>query len=390
MRSGLALLFFSALVLVTSIARADTTSEALALKTFDEGRRLFEAKDWDGAQRKFQASHDAMPSPNSRLYLARCLREKGQIASAYATFRIASREAEDRVRATGDTRYAATQRSAAFEAERLEPLVPRLTIRLEPAARASLRDAERAKVEIDGAAISRAQLGGPMEIDPGTHVVVVSGVHVKRSETRITLAQKDVKAISLTVERAPFGTVHLKFKTRPVGLAAEIDGDPLDVSDSAPARDVAVGRHMVTAHAPGYRSARWDVDVADDATADVVVDLAAETIAEATSADRTKRDVVRGGTPKWLFFATAGAAVVAAGTGTFLVAGARAENDSERAKPIHDRDPAIRDGVQNQARIGTALLVAAGGLGIGAGVLAFTTRWKVTPELAGLSIRGDL
>jgi len=209
------------LVSLTSVAHADPASEALALKTFAEGRRHFEARRYDDALRAFQSSLDALPSPNTRLYLARCLREQGKIASAHSMFRVTSSEAEDRVRATGDKRYGATQRSAAVEAERLQPLVPHLTLRLEPAAGAKEADVARASVAVDGVAVSRGQLAAPLDLDPGPHTITVYGPHLKRTETPVTVAQSDAKTIAVAIERTPFGTLRVALKTKPAGVQSK-------------------------------------------------------------------------------------------------------------------------------------------------------------------------
>ena len=177
------------------------TNEALALKAFEDGRRLFEARRYDDARMAFQTSLDAMPSPNTRLYIARCLRETGKIASAYSTFRIVSREAEDRVLATGDKRYVATQKSAALEAERLAPRVPHIVFRLDRTPGTRPADLERAVVSIDGAVVPRSELGATLDLDPGPHAIDLSGPHVRRWHVSISLAPGDTKTIALPVDR---------------------------------------------------------------------------------------------------------------------------------------------------------------------------------------------
>lgn len=358
---------------VTS-ASADAGNESLALTTFEEGRRLFEAHDYDGALRAFQASLDAMPSPNSRLYVARCLREQGKSASAFATFRMASREAEDRVRATGDKRYAATQKSAALEAERLEPLVPHVMVNV-VSADGHAGDLEHAAFELDGAPLTRAQLATPIALDPGPHAFSVSGSHVQRSEIKVSVVARDAKTVTLSVQRAPFGTVRLVLKTRPGGLAAELDGEPVELSSAGQTRDVSVGPHRLSARAPGYASLLWEGSVADQATVDVVIELAPAPPAPVAAA----ADSAPSGTPKWLFFATAGVAIAGLGAGAFLVADASARDDQERAKPESERDAAARDDIKTRAGVGSALLIGGGAVAVVASVLGLTTRWRKRP-----------
>ena len=54
---------------------------AIALKQFDVGRRAFENRSFEEALRAFQESNSLAASPNSRLYIARCYRALGKVAT---------------------------------------------------------------------------------------------------------------------------------------------------------------------------------------------------------------------------------------------------------------------------------------------------------------------
>ncbi len=64
---------------------------AAALQKFDAGRRAFDKGSFEEALLAFQASYALTPSPNSRLFIARCYRALGKVASAYTAYRLASR-----------------------------------------------------------------------------------------------------------------------------------------------------------------------------------------------------------------------------------------------------------------------------------------------------------
>ncbi len=386
MRCAVAGVLGTTMMFVSLHANAQSTNEAEALRTFEEGRKLYEAHAYDDALRAFRASLEAMPSPNSRLYVARCYREKGLVASAFSTFRIASREAEDRVRATGDTRYVATQKSAAFEADRLAALVPRVTLALEPGIGIHAADVESAVVDVDGARVSHPRLGHSIELDPGTHTIAVSGRHIRRAETRIELAPRDTKTVTLHLEHAPFGTLRVVFKSLPRGLAAELDGEPIDVASRDQTREVIAGAHRLTARAPGYGAFVWEARVDDAALVDVVVDLPASTSSALDSADNTRSPAASRGTPKWLFFTTAGAALVAGGVGAVLLADAHAKDSEEAAKIPSARDADRRDGIRAEAQASSVLFVSAGALAVTATVLGITTRWRTErPHAVGIA-----
>ena len=126
-------------VFATRIAHANPSIDAVAasLKKFDEGRAAFEARRFDEARLAFEASHELQASPNSLLYIGRCYRETGKLASAYVTLRRSAREAQDRLNATLEKRFAATRDAAASEAAELESRVPRLASRCRAGCRAT-------------------------------------------------------------------------------------------------------------------------------------------------------------------------------------------------------------------------------------------------------------
>src|SRR3954452_13602525 len=102
----------------SGVARAtDPPIDAVAasLKRFDEGRVAFEARRFDEARSAFEASNALQASPNSLLYIGRCFRETGKLASAYVSFKRSAREAQDRLTSTLEKRYAATRDAAASE-----------------------------------------------------------------------------------------------------------------------------------------------------------------------------------------------------------------------------------------------------------------------------------
>src|SRR5262245_12349049 len=101
-------LIFACFALSTSRALASDASDAAALKEFETGRAAFEAGQFESALSAFQSSLQLLPSPNTRLYIARCQRALGKTASAHTNFTRAAREAADRLNATGEKRYQAT------------------------------------------------------------------------------------------------------------------------------------------------------------------------------------------------------------------------------------------------------------------------------------------
>lgn len=92
---------------------AAPASDAAALKKFEDVRKAYDAGKFEEALLAFKASLELLASPNTRLYIARCYRALGKPASAYTTYRLASKAAQDRLNATGEKRYTATRDAAA-------------------------------------------------------------------------------------------------------------------------------------------------------------------------------------------------------------------------------------------------------------------------------------
>ena len=106
---------WSALVVALSAAPAasaappDPQAVQQATTLFTKGSELYGKKQYADALAALQASHKLVPSPNSHLIIARCLRELGRTVEAVAAFEDTGREA------AGEARYDETSKAAASE-----------------------------------------------------------------------------------------------------------------------------------------------------------------------------------------------------------------------------------------------------------------------------------
>lgn len=168
-------------------ARADGGNAAAAEALFAEARRLVAAGDYTNACPKFAESERLDPSVATLLNLGACYEKAGRTASAWATFREAISAAQA---ARRDDYLGVAQKRAAA----LEPLLPRLVI--------SEKDTTTAGIEIqrDGVAVTQAEWGVPIPVDPGEHVVAASAPGKKRWETKVTIV---AGAPPTTIEVAP-------------------------------------------------------------------------------------------------------------------------------------------------------------------------------------------
>jgi hypothetical protein len=157
------------------LAHADSGNAAAAEALFAEARRLVAAGDYLNACPKFAESERLDPSVATLLNLGACYEKAGRTASAWATFREAISAAQA---ARRDDYLSVAQKRAAA----LEPLLPRLVI--------SEKDTTTPGIEIqrDGVAVTQAEWGVAIPVDPGQHVVAASAPGKKRWEAKVNIA----------------------------------------------------------------------------------------------------------------------------------------------------------------------------------------------------------
>jgi hypothetical protein len=165
----------------------------------------------------------------------------------------------------------------------------------------------------------------------------------------------------------PTATVAVKLLSLPSGL----------VGGASTAHPVDVGDHTFEATAPGYLPFRWNKSLIDTEAA----------VVEVTLAPDARAGHGPSGTPKWLFFTVAGAAVASLGAGAVIAAHAESQQSPQTSMDPFDRSASTKSAVTTQATINDVLFIGGGVLAASAGVLAFTTRWTTADSPAqGLSV----
>ncbi|MBI3205660.1 MAG: hypothetical protein HYZ29_29240 [Myxococcales bacterium] len=360
----LAVVAATSVTLPARVTHAAPAADAAALKKFEEGRKAYDAGKFEEALLAFKGSLELLASPNTRLYIARCYRALGKPASAYTMYRMASKEAQDRLAATGEKRYTATRDSAISEAGELEAKVPRITLALPSDA------PDGTEVKLDGEVVPRGGWGVATEIDPGPHEVTATGPRRKPFASKIELAEGQQKRVDVELAKLATAFVSIKLTSRPAGLSIDLGGKPLDTGALGSEQAVDAGAFELLVRAPGHKDFVWKKVLADGERATVEVKLVAQKVAGGAAK----------GTPKWMFYAVAGASVVALGAGSYFAVQAKSLSDDEQAKNKFLRDPAERDRVDSLSGTANLLFIAGGALAVGAGVLAFTTQWGGAKE----------
>ncbi len=174
-RSALLLTFVIGLT-VPRIAAAQTDEETeRARALFAEGVELSSDAEYEAAAAKFHEAYAIVQAPNIAYNLAVALVELGRMveASGYVDTVLEDEETPRDV-----------QRLATGLRETIETRVGRLTITI-------LQSRGNAEIKIDGNLVDAAELGSPIVVDPGDHVVTAErrGSVLERQETSVDAGQ---------------------------------------------------------------------------------------------------------------------------------------------------------------------------------------------------------
>ncbi|WP_438018335.1 tetratricopeptide repeat protein [Sorangium sp. So ce315] len=135
-----------------------------AQSLFKKGAALFESRRYALALEQFRASYAAVASPNSRLYIARCLAELGDLTEAYLEFEGVADEAA--ARAKTEERYAQTEQTAHLERDEIARKIALLTVTV-------ARPESATSLTIAGKEVPRERWGQPYPVKPGKAEVVL-------------------------------------------------------------------------------------------------------------------------------------------------------------------------------------------------------------------------
>lgn len=325
-----------------------------ATRKFEEGSQAFDAGRFQEALRLLSSSMELEPSPNTRYLMARCYVALGKTATAYNHFKRAAQEADDRVSATNERRYAATRAAALAKVKELEAKVPRLSL-LVPADAPS-----EYTVLLDGQAVPRPAWGTPIEVDPGQHQILASAPHYKRQQLSFELRPAEQRRLDIPLARMPTGALRIDLKNKPAGLAVSLDDNAVAPDEINKPQYLDVGSHRLVVRAPGYSDFEWKGFLQDGD--EVVVPVALKAGGS--------------GPPKWVTFVLGGTALAALAVGiAFGVKAQAAANEQQQFADPLLRSIAIQDSIRADAIVANVFFGVAGLLAINTAVVAATTKW---------------
>lgn len=163
---------------------------------FKKGSDLFAAKKADQALEEFRKSYNAVQSPNSHLYIARCFVALGQYKDAYNEFDLVIAEAE--ARSKDEPKYAPTRDTAQLERDEIANKVGLITVEVTGAP-------PEAKLTVAGVAVPRERWGKPTPISPGGAEVILEVPGKPPMSRLLTLIAGAKETVQFDVLAAPAG-----------------------------------------------------------------------------------------------------------------------------------------------------------------------------------------
>ncbi len=174
-----------------ALADPDPTDASAAKARFSAAQELYDQREFAAALPAFREVHRALGSPNAHLYLARCLRELGQLPEAYEE--LSATLAEAAARAEKEPRFLATRDAAAADRALLEAKVARLVV-------AVAKPPPGLEVLVAGKILPAARLGQPIALAPGKTRVVATAPGRAGAREDVTLAVGALETVSLSLD----------------------------------------------------------------------------------------------------------------------------------------------------------------------------------------------
>jgi hypothetical protein len=177
-----------------------------ATQLYQKGADLFTAKKYALALEEFRASYAAVASPNSHLYIARCLAATGDPRAAYLEFDKVVVEAD--ARAATEAKYAPTRDTAKVEREEQRTKIALVTVTVAHA------DASTT-LQVGGQSVTSDKWGTALPLLPGSVDVVIQTGTTPPVHSTLTVAAGERRDLALDAAPPPPSSV-VAVKAKPV------------------------------------------------------------------------------------------------------------------------------------------------------------------------------
>ncbi|MBE7481667.1 MAG: hypothetical protein HS104_17010 [Polyangiaceae bacterium] len=198
----------SATLVVCSSARAQTVDAAAAETLFQEGRRAFDAGNYESACQKFAESQRLDPGAGTLINLAACQEKLGRLARAWESWQEALRSLP-----AGDSR----RPMVLARAKDIEQRMPRLSIELAAGAPDGI------EVKRGGVKLGRAAFGVALPVDTGELEIEVTAPGRKPRRYKVSLAEGATEKLVVEAGEADgSATEELEPKAPPVAAVTPV------------------------------------------------------------------------------------------------------------------------------------------------------------------------
>ncbi len=192
MRTRVAGTVLLALVSLAPMAFAQS-NDMLAQRRYARALGLYEHQQFADALIEFRAALEMVPSPNARLYVARCLARTQHLAEAVSEFQHVILEADAHAQSEG--RYGDTREAAQREMAEIEPQVGWVTVRVADSP-VGLR------LHVGTAVLARGATGEPIAVDPGTVRIEAQAPGRAPARREVAVRAGERRTIELMLESA--------------------------------------------------------------------------------------------------------------------------------------------------------------------------------------------
>jgi hypothetical protein len=185
------------LLMASAPARGTVADEVAAQALFEQGRALMASGEFEQACPKLEESQRLAPGLGTSFNLADCYSHVGRPASAWSLFRDVEAQAKL-------ASQVARMQVARRRADELEPLLPRLVVRVRP--RSGELDVRR-----DGVPIGSAQWDTALPVDVGAHVISAAapGKRAWRAIVQVVRPGEVITVLVPDLEPEPGSSSHL-------------------------------------------------------------------------------------------------------------------------------------------------------------------------------------
>lgn len=160
-----------------------------ARTAFQEGVALAAANNCAGALVKYKEVAQVKMTAQVSFNIAECEERLGKLVQALGNYRLAVNTAGE------DRNLQKLLREAGSRVEDLEVRIPRLTL-----TRDLKGGVDAAVIQLDGTEIGQAQLGAPIPVNPGSHVIIAKVEGKEYLHQNVTLVEKEKKTFEIKLD----------------------------------------------------------------------------------------------------------------------------------------------------------------------------------------------